>query len=248
MAARKKTSGPRASAATKPDDSRLRDLRARLRKAIPQPRCELRHDNAWQLLVATILSAQSTDRMVNKITPGLFERWPTPQDLAAAERAEIEKVVKSTGFFRNKARAIQEASRVLVEEHGGQVPPDIDAVVQLPGVARKTANVVLGTALGIATGIVVDTHAARVARRLQLTAETDPARIERDLCALFPKRSWVDTGHRLVLHGRYVCTARRPRCERCPLNECCPSREAVPSEPWTARARWEREIVDGEPE
>jgi endonuclease-3 len=225
-------------------DPRIRGLSTRLRKAIPHPRCELDFGTPWQLLVATILSAQSTDRMVNRVTPRLFERWPTPQALAAADVGEVEEVVKSTGFFRNKARAIQGASRTIAAEHGGELPRDLDAVLALPGVARKTANVVLGTALGLATGIVVDTHVTRVSQRLRLTRERDPVKIEADLCRVFAKRAWIDTGHRLVLHGRYVCTARAPRCERCPLNELCPSREAPAEGGWTERAAFERALVE----
>lgn len=229
--------------------ARAAQIRARLAAAIPEPRCELDHRSPWELLVATILSAQSTDRTVNRVTPEVFRRWPDPAALAAADRAEIEAVVKSTGFFRNKARAIQEAARVIAAEHGGQVPREMDAMLALPGVARKTANVVLGTAYGIASGIVVDTHVSRVAARLGLTRETDPVKIEADLCALFQERTWIDTGHRLLLHGRYVCLARAPLCERCPLNEPCPSREAAPAGAVKARAQRERELVEarGEP-
>jgi len=194
-----------------------------LKQQIPAPRCELDHRNAWELLVATILSAQSTDRMVNKVTPQLFARFPTPAALARAEPAEVESIVKSTGFFRMKARSIQEASRQIVERHGGEVPRDLDALCELRGVARKTANVVLGTAFGIAAGIVVDTHAKRVSRRLGLTAEKDPRRIEEDLMRLFPREEWIDLGHRLVLHGRYTCLARAPRCGDCACRPFCPS-------------------------
>jgi endonuclease-3 len=194
-----------------------------LKLQIPAPRCELDHRNAWELLVATILSAQSTDRMVNKVTPQLFARFPTPAALARAEPAEVESIVKSTGFFRMKARSIQEASRQIVERHGGEVPRDLDALCELRGVARKTANVVLGTAFGIAAGIVVDTHAQRVSRRLGLTAEKDPRRIEEDLMRLFPREEWIDLGHRLVLHGRYTCLARAPRCGDCACRPFCPS-------------------------
>jgi endonuclease-3 len=227
-----------------PDAERVSALRRALAQAIPRPQCELDHANPWQLLVATILSAQSTDKMVNKVTPELFRVYPSPEALAEAPRAEVERLVKSTGFFRNKAKAIQEASRLIAERHGGRVPEDLDALIELPGVARKTANVVLGTACGIASGIVVDTHAARVSQRLELTAETDAAKIERDLCALVPKSAWVDTGHRLVLHGRYVCLARAPRCESCPLNELCPSREAEPRDSRASRARAEARLVE----
>ncbi len=224
-------------------DRRLAQLRRRLTRAIPKPRCELDHRNAWELLVATILSAQSTDRRVNLVTPELFRRYPSPSALASAPRGEVQRLVKSTGFFRNKARAIQEASRILAEKHGGEVPREIEAALELPGVARKTANVVLGTAYGIPTGIAVDTHAARVAQRLELTTESDPKQIEPDLCALFPRSSWVATSHRLILHGRYVCTSRAPACARCPLNELCPAREASPEGLWTERASWEAELV-----
>ena len=220
-----------------------RALRRRLAAALPEPRCELEHGSAWQLLVATILSAQSTDARVNQVTPGLFRRWPTPAALGSAPQEEIEGVVKSTGFFRNKARAIREASQAIAERFGGEVPRDMEAAMTLRGVARKTANLVLGTAYGLATGIIVDTHAARVAGRLGLSREKDPDRIERDLCALFPREEWVATGHRLVLHGRYVCTARAPRCAECPLNELCPSREGDAAGTVAARAHGETRRV-----
>ena len=222
---------------------RLSTLRRRLAQAIPEPECELAHAGPWQLLVATILSAQSTDRRVNRVTPELFRAHPDPAALARAERADVERLVKSTGFFRNKAKNIQNMSRALVEEHGGQVPADMGALVELPGVARKTANLVLGTAFGVAEGIVVDTHVGRVSRRLGLTAEKDPVKIERDLCDVFPRRGWIAAGHRLLLHGRYVCLARKPRCTSCALNELCPSREAEPEGSWSARARWEDRLV-----
>ena len=218
-------------------------MRQRLTRALPEPRCELDHENAWQLLVATILSAQSTDVGVNRVTPELFRRYPTPSALARARPATIERIVKSTGFFRQKTKAIRSASRLLAERHGGEVPRDLDALLELPGVARKTANVVLGTAYHMPTGIVVDTHAGRVARRLGLTKEKDPVKIERDLMAVFAKRTWPDTSHRLVLHGRYVCTARTPRCPDCPLNEVCPSAEAPPARSVAARTRWETAFV-----
>lgn len=216
----------------------------RLAQALPRPLSELRHESPWQLLVATILSAQSTDRTINRITPELFARWPTPADLAEADPAEVEAVVRPSGFYRNKARAIREAARAVVERFGGEVPRSMEELVTLPGVARKTANVVLGTAWGIAEGITVDTHAARVARRLGLTTATRPERIEQDLCEAAPRSAWVDLGHRLVLHGRYVCTARRPDCPACPLNELCPSREAPPVGTVDERARAERRRVE----
>lgn len=211
-------------------------VKRRLGRAIPQPRCELEHHCPWQLLVATILSAQSTDKMVNSVTPALFRRYPTPAALGQARTSSVERLVKSTGFYRNKARAIIGASKLVAERHGGSVPRSIDALLELPGVARKTANVVLGTAFGMASGFIVDTHAGRVARRLGLTRQSDPQTVEQDLCRLFPRRSWVDMGHRMVLHGRYVCTAKSPRCARCPLADACPSAEATPERPWTALA------------
>jgi endonuclease-3 len=199
-----------------------------LAEAIPSPRCELDHMDAWQLLVATILSAQSTDARVNLVTPGLFARWPTPADLAAASQADVEEVVRSTGFYRNKATAIRETAKAIVERFGGRVPATLDELVTLRGVARKTANLVLGTAMGIASGIVVDTHVGRVARRLGLTDHEDPAKVEKALCDVIPRDQWVDGGHRLLLHGRYVCLAKAPQCAACPLAELCPSRDAAP--------------------
>ncbi len=221
-----------------------RDVHRRMQKAIPEPRVELDHQNAWQLLLATILSAQSTDKKINEVTPLLFSRWPTPAALASADPSEVETVVKPTGFFRNKTKTIIGASRAIVERFGGEVPRTMAELVTLPGVARKTANVVLGTAYGVASGIVVDTHVTRVAQRLELTIHEEPTKIEEELCSLFPKRSWIATGHRLVLHGRYVCTARKPRCERCPLNEICAAAEKKPeTTSWARRASWEEQLV-----
>ena len=227
MAAQRRASrGTRARKAVAGRDAeRVRSLRARLAKTLPEPRCELDFQSPWQLLVATILSAQSTDKTVNKVTPALFHDYPTPAALAAAPREEIERLVRTTGFFRNKAKAIQGAAQVLVERHAGQVPRALEALVELPGVARKTANLVLGTAFGLSTGIVVDTHVTRVAQRLGLSTESDPVKIERDLCALFPRKSWPDTGHRLLLHGRYVCLARAPRCADCAIRDLCDYRD-----------------------
>ena len=234
---------PAAKAATAPDDERLRALRRRLAKAIPEPECEIDHADAWQLVIGTILSAQSTDKRVNMTTPALFEAYPTPAALGAAEQEDVERLVKSTGFFRNKAKSIRAASQKIADEFDGQVPREMDALMTLPGVARKTANLVLGTAYGIASGIIVDTHARRVSQRLGFTSETDPVKIERDLCALFPRKDWIDTGHRLVLHGRYVCLAKKPRCAGCALNELCDAREAEPEGSWTKRALGEADLV-----
>ena len=225
-------------------EQRAKKVRERLAKAIPEPEVELDFADAWQLLVATMLAAQSTDKMINKITPELFRRWPTPAALAAARQDTVEKVVRSSGYFRQKARAIREASQALVAQFGGVVPKKIEQLVTLPGVARKTANVVLGSAYGVASGMVVDTHVTRVSARLGFTKSTDPVQIERDLCELFHRRTWIDTSHRLILHGRYVCVARNPRCGQCPLNELCPSAAEEPAGPWTARAAWERTLVE----
>ena len=211
-----------------------------LAEAIPSPKVELDFENAWQLLVATILSAQSTDARINLVTPRLFELYPTPAALASAPQPEVEQVVKSTGFFRNKAKAIRAASAMLVERFGGEVPRSIEGMVQLPGVARKTANMVLSNALNVHEGIAVDTHVGRVARRLGLCADEDPAEVEQALCALFPKDQWPLVALRLQLHGRYVCIARAPDCKNCPVNESCPSREAPPEDDVRARAARER--------
>ncbi len=203
---------------------RAKTIAARLEKAIPEARCELDHESPYQLLIATILSAQSTDKLVNSVTPELFRRWPTPHDLAEATQEEVEEVVKKTGFYRNKAKAIRGAALKLVRDFGGEVPKTLEEAITLPGVARKTANVVIGTGYGIAVGFVVDTHIARVAKRLGLTEHDDPKRIEADLCALFPQTQWIDLGHRLLLHGRYRCLAKKPQCDGCPLADVCPSR------------------------
>jgi endonuclease III len=208
----------------------------RLARAIQHPHVELAFGDPWQLLVAVILSAQSTDRRVNQVTPEVFRRWPDPAALAAADRAEVEEVIKSTGFFRNKTKAIVGASALLVERFGGRVPRSMEELLEVPGVARKTANVVLGSAYGVASGIVVDTHAARVAQRLELTSETEPEKIELVLCRAFPQEQWIEMSHRLVLHGRYVCTARAPACSACPLNEICPSRLEPGLSTWEERA------------
>lgn len=205
---------------------RAREIEARLAAERPEPRVELDFRSAWELLVATILAAQSTDKMINTITPVLFARWPGPRELAGADLGEVEEVVKSSGFFRQKAKTIVAAANRIVAAFGGEVPTAMEDLVTVPGVGRKTANVVLGCAYRIASGMVVDTHVTRVAGRLGLTKESDPEAIEVDLMKLFPKSSWIDTSHRLVLHGRYVCKAKKPGCAACVLAEVCPSREA----------------------
>ncbi len=200
-------------------------LLAALRAAYPDAECALRHSDAYGLLVATILSAQCTDARVNLVTPEVFRRWPGPRDLAAASQPAVERVVRSTGFFRNKARSLRGMAAALRDRHGGAVPRTMEELTALPGVARKTANVVLGTAFGIADGVVVDTHVGRIARRLGLSREQDPVKVERDLMAALPRDEWVLFSHRLIHHGRRVCTARAPRCGECPVGGLCPSRE-----------------------
>lgn len=193
-----------------------------LKKHYPDVKCALVYETPFQLLIATILSAQCTDERVNMVTKDLFAKYPTPADLAAVPLAKLEKLVQPTGFFRNKAKNIQACARDLVEHHGGEVPRDLEALTRLAGVGRKTANVVLGTAFGIASGVVVDTHVHRVSRRLGLTEQDDPVKIERDLMALLPKKEWIDFSHRMIWHGRRICKARRPLCSQCPLNTFCP--------------------------
>ncbi len=195
---------------------------AALAAAYPDATCELDFTDPYQLLVATILSAQCTDARVNTVTPALFARFPDAMALAGADQVEVEELIRSTGFFRNKAKALLGMARAVAEHHGGEIPAAMDALTRLPGVGRKTANVVLGTAFGLATGVVVDTHVARLAQRLGLSAESDPEKIERDLMELFPPAEWVALGHRLILHGRRVCSARKPACDACLLAAICP--------------------------
>jgi endonuclease-3 len=199
------------------------ELIARLRTAYPDARCELDYQSAMQLLVATILSAQCTDERVNMTTPALFERYPTVEALATADQSEMEELVRPTGFYRQKARYIREAAHRVLTEYGGTVPSEMDELLTLPGVARKTANVVRGEIYGLADGVTVDTHVKRLSARLGLTAETDPVRVERDLMAAVPRESWIEISHLLIWHGRRVCYARRPNCTGCSLNDICPS-------------------------
>jgi len=194
----------------------------RLAKHYPDATCALRFRSPLELLVATILSAQCTDQRVNQVTATLFKKYPRAEDYATVDLAELEEDIRSTGFFRNKAKSIRNCCRVLVDQHGGSVPRDMDILVTLPGIGRKTANVVLGTAHGLATGVVVDTHVTRIARRLGLTAQKDAEKIERDLMEQFPRSEWIDLSHRLIHHGRGICKARRPMCEQCPLADICP--------------------------
>ena len=196
-----------------------------LREAHPDAHCELNYTTPFELLIATILSAQCTDVQVNKVTPVLFGRFPDAPEMAAAARPDLEEIIRSTGFYRQKARYIQETAQLIVQEHHGAVPGDMQALRQMPGVARKTANVVLGEIFGIAEGIVVDTHVSRVALRLNLTKETSAEKIEQDLMAIVPRENWIEISHLLIFHGRRICAARRPACTTCPLAPLCPSRE-----------------------
>ncbi len=189
--------------------------------------CELDHDNAYQLLVATILSAQSTDKMINTVTPALFERYPTPAELAQADTAELETMVHSTGFFRMKAKNLIGMARRVVAEYDGEIPKTIEDLVTLPGVARKTANVVLGVVFNIPSGVVVDTHVKRVSQRLGLTEETNPVKIEKDLMSRLPKDKWIDFSHQIIWHGRRTCDAKKPKCDKCPFAPLCPSFELL---------------------
>ena len=193
-----------------------------LKRTYPEATCALRHADAYQLLVATILSAQCTDARVNLVTPELFRRFPDSASLARADPSQLEDVIRSTGFYRAKARNLLAMAQQVQERHGGQVPVELAALTALSGVGRKTANVVLGTAFGRAEGIVVDTHVKRLARRLGLTTSTSPEQIERDLMRVIPRTEWVDLSHRLIQHGRRVCLARRPRCDACALAAVCP--------------------------
>jgi len=203
--------------------ARVTELLRRLAERYPDPTTALHHGDAWELLVATILSAQSTDDTVNKVTPEVFRRWPTPVDLAEASREDVERVIFPTGFFRNKAKSLQGAAQAIVERHGGEVPGAMEELVELPGVGRKTANVVLGSFFGRNEGVVVDTHVSRLVRRLGLTRNSDPVKIERDLMALLPREEWTGFSHRLIWFGREVCKAKDPRCDVCPLADICPS-------------------------
>jgi endonuclease-3 len=193
-----------------------------LAREYPDAHCELDFENPWQLLVATVLSAQCTDERVNRVTPGLFSRWSGPGDLARASQEEVEDVIRSTGMFRVKAKSLRAAAQVIESDHSGGVAAEIDALVALPGVGRKTAKVVLGEAFGIAAGVTVDTHVRRLARRLGLTEQQDPENIADELEALIPRTEWIKFATRLIHHGRRVCTARNPQCTSCVLTEACP--------------------------
>ena len=227
---KKKTSAARKPRVTAPsirgmDPKRVRTILEKLDQAYPAATCALHHDNPFQLLIATILSAQCTDERVNIVTKTLFPKYPTPKDFAYATPSELENDIRPTGFFRNKTKSIMGASKKIVEEFGGKVPQTMDELLTLPGVARKTANVVLGTAFGIAAGVVVDTHVQRLSARLDLTKNTDPKKIEQDLMKVIPQDRWILFSHQLIWHGRRVCQARKPRCVECNLERLCYSKD-----------------------
>jgi endonuclease III len=240
MAAKKKSSVGKKKAAkkagnTKPaakkvagagtDPKRVAAILAGLDAAYPDATCELNYSNAFQLLIATILSAQCTDVRVNQVTEGLFKKYPKPEAFAYASPAELEKEIRPTGFFRNKTKSIMGASKALIEKFGGEVPRTMEEILTLPGVARKTGNVVLGTAYGIASGVVVDTHVMRLSQRLDLTRNDDPKKIEQDLMKIIPENRWIKFSHQLIWHGRRVCAARKPKCAECNLESLCYSKD-----------------------
>lgn len=210
----------------KPKTAAERKLRAQqimqgLDRLFPQATCALHHKDAWQLLVATVLSAQCTDERVNKVTPELFRKYPTMRDFANVSQDELANDIRSTGFFNNKSRSLIGAARKILSDYGGQVPQNMEDLLQVPGAARKTANVVLGTAFGITSGVVVDTHVQRISQRLDLTKNTEPAKIEQDLMKAIPQDRWVLFAHQVIHFGRQICIARKPRCASCPLDSLC---------------------------
>jgi endonuclease-3 len=207
------------------DPKRVRAILEKLDEAYPAATCALQHSNAFQLLVATILSAQCTDERVNQVTRTLFRKYTSPEAFACANPRELQQDIRSTGFFRNKTKSIMGASKKIIEEYGGQVPRTMEEMLKLPGVARKTANVVLGTAYGIPSGIVVDTHVLRLANRLDLTRNKDPKKVEQDLLRIIPQEKWILFSHQLIWHGRRVCQARKPRCQECNLERLCYSKD-----------------------
>ena len=207
------------------DPQRVAVILARLDEAYPDATCELKHENAFQLLISTILSAQCTDVRVNQVTETLYKKYPTPEAFAHANPVELEQDIRPTGFFRNKTKSILGASKAILEKFGGQVPRTMEQLLTLPGAARKTANVVLGTAYGIASGVVVDTHVIRISNRLDLTRNVDPKKIEQDLIQIIPKNKWIKFSHQIIWHGRRVCRARKPKCLECNLETICYSKD-----------------------
>jgi len=230
-----KPAPPRAAAKTPPaagpakgaTPQRVRAILEKLDQAYPAATCELHHDNAFQLLISTILSAQCTDERVNQVTATLFPKYPTPEAFAYANPRDLENEIRPTGFFRNKTKSVMGASKRILEAFGGKVPQTMEDLLTLPGVARKTANVVLGSAFGVASGIVVDTHVQRLASRLDLSRQEDPKKIEQDLIQVIPQDHWILFSHQLIWHGRRVCQARKPRCAECNLERICYSKDKV---------------------
>ena len=218
---KKSSASARAGKAVGTDPQRVAAILAKLDEAYPKATCELNHENAFQLLIATILSAQCTDVRVNQVTQELFKKYTKPEAFAYATPAELEKEIRPTGFFRNKTKSVMGASKEIVEKFAGEVPRTMKDILTLPGVARKTANVVLGTAYGIASGVVVDTHVIRLSRRLDLTRNEDPKKIEQDLMAILPEEKWIQFSHQLFWHGRRVCFARKPKCAECNMESLC---------------------------
>ena len=214
---------PRRTKRMAPAKDRAPDIYRRLYQAYPDATCALDHRNPYELLVATILSAQCTDKRVNMVTPALFQKYPDPASLAVAKPEELQEMIRSTGFFRNKTKSLLGMANAVTERHAGEIPSAMEQLVKLPGVGRKTANVVLGNAFDRNQGVVVDTHVSRLSNRLALSRETDPVKIESDLMRLFPRDQWTMLAHLLISHGREVCEARRPRCEQCVVNDLCPS-------------------------
>jgi endonuclease III len=227
--AARRAKAPRARAASPKaagtDPKRVRAILQKLDEAYPAASCALEHEDPFQLLISTILSAQCTDERVNQVTKTLYQKYRTPKDFAYANPSELEQDIRPTGFFRNKTKSILGSSKKIVEEFGGEVPRTMEELLSLPGVARKTANVVLGTAYGIPSGIVVDTHVTRLANRLDLTRNTDPKKIEQDLMQVIPKDKWILFSHQLIWHGRKVCAARKPKCAECNLESICYSKD-----------------------
>lgn len=213
------------TAAAGTDPKRVAAILAKLDEAYPAATCELKHDNAFQLLISTILSAQCTDVRVNQVGETLYKKYPTPEAFALANPTELEQEIRPTGFFRNKTKSIMGASKMILEKFCGQVPRTMEEMLTLPGAARKTANVVLGTAFGIASGIVVDTHVIRISNRLDLTRNEDPKKIEQDLMKMIPKEKWIVFSHQIIWHGRRVCHARKPKCVECNLEKICYSKD-----------------------
>jgi endonuclease III len=223
--AAKRAVAAKKTAAAGTDPKRVAAILAKLDEAYPAATCELKHESAFQLLISTILSAQCTDVRVNQIAQTLYKKYPTPEAFAYANPSELEQEIRPTGFFRNKTKSIMGASKAIIENFGGQVPRTMEEMLTLPGAARKTANVVLGTAFGIASGIVVDTHVIRISNRLNLSRNQDPKKIEQDLIKVIPREKWIQFSHQIIWHGRRVCHARKPKCIECNLEKICYSKD-----------------------